>query len=117
MVIKLRKYLEKYVKEIDKKIEKKNITKEDIDDHLIKISFFQHERLIHLLVTLFYALYLFISVIIFLKMWQFVIIVFLIITILIFYVRHYFFLENNTQYLYRQYDIMKKQLYKKRKKC
>lgn len=111
----MRKYIDNYVKEIDKKIEKKNVTKADIDTHLIKISFFQHERLIHLLVTLFYALYLFISVIIFLKIWQFSIIVFLEIIILLFYVRHYFFLENNIQYLYKQYDNMKKQLYKKEK--
>ena len=103
----MRKYLDNYKKEIDEKIKKNKITEKDIEEHLIKISFFQHERLIHLLVTLFYALYLFISIILFLKIWQFVFIVYIVLIILVFYVRHYFFLENNVQYLYIQYDKMK----------
>lgn len=106
MVKKMKNYLENYINEIDNKIKNKDITKEDIKNHLNKISFFQHERQIHLLVTLFYTLYLFISIIIFLKIWQFVFIIYLIITILIFYVKHYFFLENNVQYLCKQYDKM-----------
>ena len=108
----MRKYVKDYIKEIDNKIESKKITQKDIDNHLIKISFFQHERLIHLLVTLFYGLFLFISIIIFLKIWLFVIIVYIVLIILLFYVRHYFFLENSTQYMYRQYDEMKKQIKK-----
>ncbi|MBR3898251.1 MAG: hypothetical protein IKJ43_03095 [Bacilli bacterium] len=106
----MRKYVEEYIKEIDKKIESNQITKKDIDEHLIKISFFQHERLIHLLVTLFYGLFLFVSIIIFLKIWLFVFIVYIVLIILLFYVRHYFFLENNTQYMYKQYDKMKKMI-------
>ena len=102
----MREYLNNYIEETDKKIEDKQITKEDIENHLIKISFFQHERLIHLLVTLFYGVFLFLAVIIFLKIWEFVIITYIVLIILIFYVRHYFFLENKTQYLYLQYDKM-----------
>lgn len=104
----MRKYLSEYVSEIDEKINKKQITKEDIENHLVKIKFFQHERLIHLLVTLFYGVFVFLSVIIFTKIWLFVIILYLALIILIFYVRHYFFLENNVQYLYKQYDKMQK---------
>ena len=104
----MREYLDEYKNYIDKKIDNKDISKKDIDNHLIKIKFFQHERLIHLLVTLFYALYLFVSILIFLKIWQFVIITYIILIILLFYVRHYFFLEINVQYLYKQYDEMKK---------
>ena len=58
----MREYLGDYVKEVDKKIEEKNITEKDIENHLIKIEFFQHERLIHLLVTLAYGIFLFLSV-------------------------------------------------------
>ena len=65
----MREYLSEYVKEIDKKIEEKNITEKDIENHLIKIEFFQHERLIHLLVTVAYGIFLFLSVIIFTKIW------------------------------------------------
>jgi len=103
----MRKYLEEYTKEIDDLIKTKKITKQNIDDHLIKISFFKHERLIHLLVTLFYGIFLFLSVIISLSNFIFTIVTLLITVILVFYVRHYFFLENHVQYLYKQYDQMK----------
>ena len=103
----MREYLGDYIKEIDKKIEEKNITEKDIENHLIKIEFFQHERLIHLLVTLAYGIFLFISVLIFTQIWIFVIVIYIALIFLLFYVRHYFFLENNVQYLYKQYDKMK----------
>ena len=103
----MREYLGEYVKEIDKKIKEKNITEKDIENHLTKIEFFHHERLIHLLVTLTYGIFLFLSVIIFTKIWLFVIVIYIALIFLLFYVRHYFFLENNVQYLYKQYDKMK----------
>ncbi len=103
----MREYLGDYVKETDKKIKDKNITDKDIENHLIKIKFFQHERLIHLLVTLFYGVFVFLAVIISFKTWLFLIILYLALIVLIFYVRHYFFLENHVQYLYKQYDKMK----------
>ncbi len=103
----MREYLGDYIKEIDKKIEEKNITEKDIENHLIKIEFFQHERLIHLLVTLAYGIFLFLSVLIFTQIWIFVIVIYIVLIFLLFYVRHYFFLENNVQYLYKQYDKMK----------
>ena len=94
MVMKMKEYLEEYTKETEKLIKKGNITEKDIEKHLIKIKFFQHERLIHLLVTLFYAVFILLSLFI----------IFLI--FLVFYVRHYFFLENCVQYLYKLYDKM-----------
>ena len=103
----MREYLGDYIKGIDDKIKEKKVTEKDIENHLIKIKFFQHERLIHLLVTLFYAVFLFLSVIISLKVWLFLIILYLALIVLIFYVRHYFFLENHVQYLYKEYDQMK----------
>ena len=52
----MKKYLYDYIKEIDKLLDSNKDIKDDlIKKHLIKIDFFQHERLIHLLVTLFYA--------------------------------------------------------------
>ena len=111
----MREYLSEYVKEIDKKIEEKNITEKDIENHLIKIEFFQHERLIHLLVTLAYGIFLFLSVLIFTQIWIFVIVIYIALIFLLFYVRHYFFLENHVQYLYKQYDQMKNILNKNTK--
>ena len=111
----MKKYIIKYIEEIDKKIENKQITKEDIENHLIKISFFQHERLIHLIVTVSYAVFMFLSIILFLNEWLFVIITYLILIILLFYVKYYFFIENRTQYLYVQYDKMKELIKKTNK--
>lgn len=102
----MREYLGDYIKGIDNKIKEKNVTEKDIENHLIKIEFFQHERLIHLLVTLAYGIFLFLSVIIFTQIWIFVIVIYIALIFLLFYVRHYFFLENNVQYLYKQYDQM-----------
>ena len=111
----MREYLENYTKEIEEKIKTKNITEQDIVDHLTKIKFLQHERLIHLLVTLFYGLFLFLSVIISFKTWLFLIILYIVLIVLLFYVRHYFFLENHVQYLYKLYDQMKNILKKNAK--
>ena len=111
----MREYLENYTKEIEEKIKTKNITEQDIVDHLTKIKFFQHERLIHLLVTLFYGLFLFLSVIISFKTWLFLIILYIVLIVLLFYIRHYFFLENHVQYLYKLYDQMKNILKKNAK--
>lgn len=105
----MKKYLKEYIKEMDEKIN--NVSKKELieleESHLIKINFFQHERLIHLLVTLFYALFMIIIGIgsLFNNLLIFVFLVLLI--FLIFYVLHYFFLENGVQYLYVQYDKIK----------
>lgn len=73
---------------------------------LIKIGFMQHERLIHLIVTVLFALVMFLNVIIFFQsqMIAFLAIVLLCLILLIFYIAHYFFLENGVQQLYRIYD-------------
>jgi hypothetical protein len=43
----MKKYLYDYINEIDKLLsDNKKINEETIKNHLIKISFFQHERLI-----------------------------------------------------------------------
>ena len=98
----MREYLGDYIKDVDDKIKNKNVTEKDIENHLIKIKFFQHERLIHL-----YGIFLFLSVIIFTQIWIFVIVIYIALIFLLFYVRHYFFLENHVQYLYKEYDQMK----------
>ena len=102
----MKKYLYDYIKEIDELLKTKKINEDIIHNHLIKIKFFQHERIIHLLVTLFYA-FLFI---VFLGLcaihYIFFIVVFMLLIFLIFYIIHYFRLENGVQYLYKQYDKM-----------
>ncbi len=100
-------YLKDYIKEIDELLEsKKDINEEDIKKHLVKIEFFQHERLIHLLVTLIYAVLFVLFIRLGLENPLFNIIVLILMIFLLFYVAHYFRLENGVQYLYKQYDKM-----------
>lgn len=108
----MKKYLYDYIEEINKVIKSKKITKDTIDNHLIKINFFQHERLIHLLVTLFYALLFLIFLALGFVHYIFFIITFILIVFLICYIIHYFHLENGVQYLYKQYDKMLMELKK-----
>ena len=110
----MKKSVEEYIKYIDDKINDiKTNYKELINDHLIKISFYQHERLIHLLVTLFYALFLIAFIALSYLNNLFVIIFFILLIFLIFYVKHYFFLENSVQYMYKQYDKINDKITKK----
>ena len=57
----MKKYLYDYIEYIDSCLKNKN---KDLDiqklkeEHLVKIKFFQHERLIHLIVTLFYVIFM-----------------------------------------------------------
>ena len=110
----MKKYVDDYIKNIDlilkenKKVDYKKLKEE----HLIKIKFFQHERLIHLIVTLFYALFTFI-VFSFIKIFlPFIFIALILLIFLIFYVVHYFRLENGVQYLYKQYDLINERIKK-----
>lgn len=105
----MRKYLNDYIKYIDEELENKNTDLERLKkEHLIKIQFFQHERLIHLLVTLFYVLVMLIFFACSSIFIGFLIIAFILVVFVLFYVVHYFRLENGVQYLYKQYDKMNK---------
>lgn len=73
------------------------------------ILFFQHERLIHLLVTMLFALLTFGSLIAFLVTGFFPVIALfvLFLALLIPYIFHYYHLENGVQQLYDLYDQLK----------
>ena len=104
----MKKYLYDYIEEIDKLLENdKKINEDIIKNHLIKIGFFQHERLIHLYVTFFYAIMFLIFGALGLVHILFCFITVILLIFLIFYIIHYFRLENGVQYLYKQYDRMK----------
>lgn len=69
----------------------------------VQISFLQHERLAHLLVTLFIALFLLIIFLagLFYASGYFILMEILLAVLLIFYLKHYYILENGVQRLYR----------------
>ena len=77
-------------------------------EHLEQISFFQHERLVHLLVTLAFALMELGSAVaaIVAPAPLTAALMILLLVLLAPYIVHYYFLENETQKLYAQYDRM-----------
>lgn len=103
----MKRYLYDYIEHIDKIIKEDRVNNQLVDEHLIKINFFQHERVIHLFVTLTYALLFFLSLIVSIYVPIFRIIGIILCLFLIPYVFHYFKLENGVQYLYKQYDMMR----------
>lgn len=80
-----------------------------LQEHLEQIAFFQHERLIHLLVTLAFALMELVSAIVTVFVPQLLTAALsaLLLVLLIPYVVHYYHLENGTQSLYEQYDRLR----------
>ena len=84
------------------------ILRDKMEEHLNQIGFFQHERLIHLIVTVTFALLemlaIFLNVIsdrLFSLLLPVVILI-----LLVPYIRHYYILENEVQKMYVQYDRM-----------
>lgn len=104
----MKQYLYDYINKTDKLLDSNQIRNEDIQNHLIKISFFQHERLIHLHVMLFTIILFFLFSALGFIFNLFFFIAFIIFIFSICYVIHYFHLENGVQYLYKQYDRMNK---------
>lgn len=101
----MEKYIKEFIKDIETKLEENHkFTKEEIANIRIKLANFQHERLVHLLVTLFFAIFTLaflgfstISTI-------FSIPLLIMLVVLLFYVKHYYFLENAVQHIYKLYD-------------
>jgi hypothetical protein len=84
-------------------------TRKVLTEFETKISYFQHERLIHLLVTLFFALFLLFEIYcLFVLPTEFLISGILLVLIFfgltIGYVAHYYFLENSVQKMYHMRD-------------
>ncbi len=117
------KKLRDYIKYIEK--ESAHPTAELIDYHKTMTQQFQHERLIHLIVTFFFALFMILFFMLFMAILLtmpnseagmlmktctgLVTLIFLVTTI--FYVRHYYQLENGTQKL----EEITRKLYKRDK--
>lgn len=81
---------------------------EAVKTHITQIEFFQHERLIHLIVTVLFALMTTSVVIGFVScsnVWLAALMVPLLI-LLFPYINHYYLLENSVQKMYIQYDRM-----------
>lgn len=77
-----------------------------LQEHLIQIGFFQHERLVHLIVTVTFAILTLISIVVALMICNpaLYVLTLLLVVLLIPYIMHYYTLENEVQKMYGQYD-------------
>lgn len=106
----MKKKILTYVKITDQEInDKKKITKERLEEHIMKTRNYQHERLIHLLVTIFVGLsaILFLLFALLLQSLSLLLIFILLLILFIPYILYYHFLENTIQKMYDQYDQLK----------
>ncbi len=98
-------YIKSYIEEVEKSLNGK-VTKNDLEELCKKIEFFQHERLIHLIVTMSCGVFALIFTLLCFENRLFLFPTLIIFIMLIFYIIHYYFLENKVQYLYKIYDKM-----------
>lgn len=104
----LKDYLEKMEK-LDIKTLTEGEKGEIMKDLLIQIGFFQHERLIHLIVTVIFALLTMLSILgaALLQQISMFLLTVLFFVLLVPYIMHYYLLENGVQKLYTYYDKLR----------
>lgn len=87
---------------------------EILQEHLVQIGFFQHERLIHLIVTVTFAILTLMSFVasLVVGMPALLALTLLFVVLLIPYIMHYYTLENEVQKMYVQYDRILEQMHK-----
>ena len=95
-----------YIKECRDVVENKDVDKKFLDNLLVWISFFQHERFVHLLVTVFVGIcaVLFLIASLFIDNILLVILFVILLALFIPYIFHYYNLENGVQKLYDIYN-------------
>jgi Flp pilus assembly protein TadB len=89
-----------------------------LTEHLVQVGFFQHERFVHLMVTLAFAI-MGVAVILvtcFYFSIGMAVLSLLFVCLLFPYIMHYYLLENETQKMYKQYDKILEHVRQNRKK-
>ena len=101
--------LSNYISELENKIKSNEIDKDLAEEVLTTIGFFQHERFVHLLVTVFVGISCILFLLGSLHFGLIGLFLLFLITILLFipYIFHYYYLENGTQKLYDLYFEIK----------
>lgn len=104
--------LKAYIEKMNALIESGEITQEMLKSMLVSIGFFQHERLIHLLVTLAFAVMTIFSLLMTVQELYFMPLFLLFLALEVPYVFHYYRLENGVQKLQRMYREAEEKLKK-----
>lgn len=103
-----------YMEELLPNVQKMNDKELEIirKKHMTEIEFFMHERLIHLIVTVLFAIGTFMTLFTYLIVENIglLILAFLLIILLVPYIKHYYLLENGVQKMYIQYDKLTEEI-------
>ena len=77
---------------------------------LKRIEFYQHERLIHLIVTMSFAVFFLLSLMMYFSVRQIglLLLTVLLLVMTVAYIKHYYFLENSVQKMYKFYYKVEK---------
>lgn len=113
-ILTYRKYID-FLLASDKQSDWKYIKQE----HITQVAFFQHERLVHLIVTVTFAVlelltvcaYVIVGALDSTLSFPLLILALLILVLLIPYIKHYYLLENEVQKMYVQYDRIAQKAY------
>lgn len=107
-IIGYRERIDQLLEEVSEKADWNQV----LEEHLIQIGFFQHERLVHLIVTVTFALLALISfgIMLLSEFLPVIGLTVLLLVLLIPYIGHYYTLENEVQKMYKQYDEILKHL-------
>ncbi|MBP1547988.1 MAG: hypothetical protein J6A37_15500 [Oscillospiraceae bacterium] len=100
-------YISTYMRSVEAALENESTDWDALKrEHLVQIEFIQHERLIHLMVTIMCCLLLFIGMCVFFisELTPFLIVDGLLLILVFCYLIYYFYIENATQKLYRLYN-------------
>ena len=102
--------LSNYCKELEEKLKNNQVNKELPEEVYTWILFFQHERLVHLIVTFMTVMGTILFLIGFLALENIGLFLLFLITLCLFipYIFYYYYLENNVQKLYDIYFDIKK---------
>ena len=97
--------VKEYLGAVRQKVGEKDVTEEFSAELLTRIGFYQHERLIHLIVTMTFAIMTVISFFMLVQSGSItaLLLSLLFLALVIPYIYHYYFLENSVQELYRLY--------------
>ena len=100
----MKENLKEYLEYIDKVLKDEKIEKDLPTNHLTQIKFWQHERLVHLIVTVFVGS-MAILFFLFANVYNIILYIPFLATMVLFipYIFYYYFLENSVQKLYKQY--------------
>ena len=99
--------LKNYCEELKKMSEgKKTISDKELQYHYIKIKNYQHERLVHLIITITFAFITLFSLYFARNDIAYFMITLISFVMLICYIMYYYYLENTIQKLYKYYDLL-----------